>query len=287
MRSFKVVIFIILILGVSLPSLSWGDDVIAQVNGKALTKEQFVILAKDVVNGQPAGFSLTDEQKEQMVDGWVKAEVLAEEAMSQGLDKKPEARYQMDEAYREVLVKLLLEKEISGKVKVSKSDIQDYYDAHKDRLKTTERRKARHILLKTEEKADKVYQELKDGGDFSKLAEKYSEDDGNKDKGGDLGYFAQGDMVPEFEKVVFAMKKGDVSKPFKTQFGWHVVKLDDIRPEGTKKLDEVQGEISRELLRQKQLEALDAYVDKLKSKANIETHKDLLKGVKIKNEKEE
>ena len=92
-------------------------------------------------------------------------------------------------------------------------------------LKPEEEVPARHILVETEDKAKELKEKIKSGGDFAALAKENSKDPGSKDDGGNLGYFGRGQMVPQFEEVVFKLNKGEVSDPVKTQFGWHLVKV--------------------------------------------------------------
>jgi peptidyl-prolyl cis-trans isomerase D len=116
-------------------------------------------------------------------------------------------------------------KEIAKSIKVNDKDLSNLYEEEQARFSTEEERKAQHILVKTEKLAKTIIAQLKAGESFAELAAKHSQDTGSKDKGGDLGFFAMGVMVPEFEAKVFAMKEGEVSSPVKTNFGYHVIKL--------------------------------------------------------------
>jgi len=149
-------------------------------------------------------------------------------------------------------------------VELTDSEIEQYYQEHKEEFHQQETRRARHILIKVPEgadeaqveaarkKAEKILKELKEGKKgFEELAKEYSEDPGTKDKGGDLGYFGRGTMVKPFEDAVFSMKKSEVKGPVRTRFGFHIIKLEDIRPERTKPLDEVKAQIEAKLRRQK------------------------------------
>lgn len=112
------------------------------------------------------------------------------------------------------------------KYEPSDEEIKEYFEKHKEDLKQIS---ASHILVEKEEDAKKIKKELDNGKDFAKLAGKYSIDTGTKEKGGSLGFFKKGDMVPEFEKAAFALKKGEISDPVKSQFGYHIIKLDDVK----------------------------------------------------------
>ena len=152
-------------------------------------------------------------------------------------------------------VKTLLEKQ--GTLTIADDEIKKYYEEHKKRYELKEQVRASHILLKTnarddkakqdaaKKKADEVYAEVsKAGADFAALAKKHSQGP-TAARGGDLNFFTKGRMVPAFEKVAFAMKKGEISKPVKTQFGWHVIKVTDKKEGRQRAFDEVKPSITK------------------------------------------
>ena len=150
--------------------------------------------------------------------------------------------------------------EMAAKVKVTREDVERNYNARLGTYTTPEQIRASHILLTTEGKddaavraqAEQVLKEAKSGADFAALAKKYSQDESNAQQGGDLDYFSRGRMVPEFEKVAFALKPGDMSDLVKTEFGYHIIKLTDRKPAVVRQLTDpdVYKEIETELLRE-------------------------------------
>jgi foldase protein PrsA len=155
---------------------------------------------------------------------------------------------------------------IVDKVKVSDADIKAYYDKHKAQYVQPESREVRHILVKTKGLADRLYAQIKDGGDFAKLARRYSEDTTTAKLGGKYTAY-KGKSVAPFDQFVFAAKTGDVSKPIKTQFGWHVIEvLSDVKPAATRPLAEVRDSISSTLLQQKQQQALQQWAKDAEAK---------------------
>ena len=112
---------------------------------------------------------------------------------------------------------------------VSDAEAKKFYDAQVGGAEVEDEVRARHILVDSKEKARELFEKVAYGTDFAELAKQNSKDPGSKDQGGDLGYFSRGQMVPQFEEAAFKLQKGEVSQPFETQFGWHILKVDDRR----------------------------------------------------------
>lgn len=186
-----------------------------------------------------------------------------------------------DNIRHNLAVKKLLEKE--GSLEVTDADVKAYYDKNKGRYEVKEQVRASHILFKVKSKADKeadakarkqaeeVYEEAKKkDADFAALAKKHSQGP-TASRGGDLSYFTRGRMVPEFEKVAFSMKPGEVSKPVRTQFGWHVIKVTDKKEGRQRPFDEVKESIQKLLRNKKTRKAKAELLKTLKADAEIET----------------
>ncbi len=133
--------------------------------------------------------------------------------------------------------------EVTKSISPSDDDLAILYDEEKNRFSTDEERKAQHILVENKVTADQVISLINEGKSFEDLAKEYSIDTGSKDSGGDLGFFGIGVMVPEFETAVFAMKEGEVSAPIKSEFGFHVIKLNKIKESSLKSFDEVKEQL--------------------------------------------
>lgn len=178
-------------------------------------------------------------------------------------------------------VQKMLEKEVQSKISISAEEIKKFYSENPDYFKTKDSVRASHILIKTEENADEktvvearkkidaILTELKKGGDFAKIAQEKSEGPSGP-KGGDLGYFGKGQMVPSFEEAVYKLQVGELSDVVKTQFGFHIIKLVDIKKAGTTPLSEVEESIKMFISRQKGEEVFKKFVAKLRSSASIE-----------------
>jgi peptidyl-prolyl cis-trans isomerase C len=180
-----------------------------------------------------------------------------------------------------LLVKGLIDRDVVSKVAVTSQDAKTYYDSHPDEFKVPERVRARHIIILVPEKSPaKVKEEalakikeaqklVNKGDDFAEVAKKFSQD-GAAQKGGDLGYFSQGQMVPEFEKVAFSLKPGKVSSIVETKFGYHLIKVEDHQKAGAQGFPEVEKRLMDVLKNQKTQKELQAYVKDLTAKAKIE-----------------
>ncbi|MBV71004.1 MAG: hypothetical protein CMH52_06590 [Myxococcales bacterium] len=178
-------------------------------------------------------------------------------------------------------VKLLLEKQ--GDLNVSDKETKEYYDANLKRYEIKEQVRASHILIKVGKKDDEAKQKTAEkkakdvfklatakGADFAKLAKEHSEGP-TKSRGGDLSFFTKGRMVPAFEKVAFALEKGKVSEPVKTQFGWHIITVTDKKEGRQRTLDEVKESIGKLLQNKKSRKAKAKLLTKLKTSGKVET----------------
>jgi len=164
---------------------------------------------------------------------------------------------------------------ISDKITVSDKEIKEYYNKNKDEFKQEEQVRASHIIISSkngekvaQEKINKIYSEIKDGLSFEEAAKKYSED-GSANTGGDLGFFRRGMMVKEFEDVAFNTKKGEISKPFKTEFGYHILMVTDKKEEKQLSLEEAKETIKNNLIAEKTDEKINQIIEKHRKSANI------------------
>ena len=186
-----------------------------------------------------------------------------------------------DYTRRDLIITNFVEKNIIPKVKVSEEDARKFYDENPDKFTRPETVKASHILLGVDpkasaeekkaarEKAEKLHKELKAGADFAALA-KVNSTDSSSQQGGDLGYFAKGQMVPDFEKVAFALKPGEISDVVETPFGYHIIKLVEKKP--TEKVDfkDVKPRIEEFLKNQKVGAAVNDYLEEARKTGKIE-----------------
>ena len=218
----------------------------------------------------------TAEGRKEMLDTMVVRELVLQDAQKSGVDKSPEVSAKMEDMKKRVVVEAYLKKKVEEQVNVSDADLQKIYDQKKDKFKTDAQVRASHILLKTAKEAQDVLAQLKGGATFEELAKKVSVDPAGA-KGGDLGWFSKGNMIPEFEKAAFALKEGELSKVVETKFGFHVIKLTGKRPAGILPFAEVKEQLKAELLPEKQQEVFKKIKEDLKKTAKLSIKEDVMK----------
>jgi foldase protein PrsA len=185
-----------------------------------------------------------------------------------------------EQAIRDMVkLDLLRQKAAMKDIKVTEEEMKKYYDEYKPKIK------ASHILVDDEKTANEIKAKLDKGEDFAKLAKEYSKDPGSAEKGGDLGWFGSGEMVKEFEDAAYALKAGEISKPVKSEYGYHIIKVTD--KEKKKSFEEMKEEIEWELKKSKLDPAkVQSEVEKLVKKADVKVNDDQLKEVFESSEKE-
>src|SRR5580658_1641772 len=239
-----------------------AEKPVAVVNGTPISREFFNYYVKNAA-GKTAG-DLTADQRSQLLDNLIRGEVIAQQAEKDGLDKNGDTAALLMLSRLQILEQADAEQYLKDK-KPTDAERQAEYDAQVAAMPKTEYH-ARHILVKTQEEAQKIIDQLKKGAKFEDLAKKYSTDS-SKDQGGDLGFFSPQTMVPQFSAAVAALKKGEYTQtPVQTQFGWHVIKLEDTREKPVPPFDQVKDRVSQ-LVEQKKFRA---HEDDLLKAAKVE-----------------
>ena len=235
-----------------------ADDVVATVNGQSITKQDLMMYSR-----QRGGDHSGSVDQQSLLNELVTRELLYQKAISSGLDKDPEIKAALENDTHTLLANVVIQ-ELLQSEHPSESELKAAYDAQVKTMGKTEY-KARHILVKTEDEAKDVISQLDKGVDFAKLAKDKSIGPSGK-KGGDLGWFTPDNMVKPFADAAVALKVGSYSKaPVHTQFGWHVIKLEDTRPISPPSYDEMKNQ----LLNNWRNRMISAYLDKLRSGADI------------------
>ena len=190
--------------------------------------------------------------------------------------RKKEIKEQVKLSEEHFVTSLFLKEEVIKKVSSHEGELKNYYDTHLDEfIDVPEQVRARHILLRLQqnaaeeekrkiiERAESIIKLLKDGADFSKMAKIHSDDPGTKSRGGDLGFFGRGRMVKTFEEAVFSMKVGEISGPIQTNFGIHIIKLEEKREAKYKPFEKIKDQVEKRVIEEKQKKAVLDYVENL------------------------
>ncbi|MBI4847801.1 MAG: peptidylprolyl isomerase [Nitrospirae bacterium] len=257
-----------------------GVDVIAEVDKTPITKDEFLKEMGRIPDWAKEQFK-GKEGKDKFLDELVKRELIYQDAKKMGLDKDKEYLDKIKEFEKMTLVALILKKEVEDKSKVDDTDVKGFYDKNADKFTIGTTIKASHILVDTEDLAKKTFARIKKGERFADLAKSLSKDTGSAQKGGDLGYFAHGQMVPEFEQAVLKLKPGEVSEPVKTRFGYHIIQLTDIKKGETASFEQSKESIQKQLLAEKKRELFEKYIEGLKNKYKVSKNDKALEAITI------
>ncbi|MGZ5851595.1 MAG: peptidylprolyl isomerase [Hyphomicrobium sp.] len=239
-----------------------GDTVVATVNGQPIT-ESDLRFAENELGGEIANLP-PEVKRRALAEYLIDNELFAKAAEEAKIAATPEYEQQMRYLKRRVLRELYFDKTLKGKI--GEDEAKKIYTDKIAQLKPEEEIEARHILVDSEEKAKELHAKIVAGADFAQLAKENSTDTGSKDQGGVLGYFGHGQMVPEFEAAAFKLEKGQVSEPVHTNFGWHIIKVDDRRKKEPPSFAAVKDTILNSLVVRK---AQDTATE-LRSKAQVE-----------------
>lgn len=245
----------------SLPVAAQDGKVLARVGGVDIT-ETDIATARAEIGSEIASIPVQDRQRV-LVEFLIENQLLAAAAEGEKMAETPGFDSRLKYYRRRALRDMYFEKKVRDVV--TEASARKIYDAQVGQLKEETEVSARHILVKTEEDAYDAIERFNRGDDFAELAKELSQGP-SKTQGGDLGYFTKGQMVKEFEEAAFKLKKGDVSEPVQTQFGWHVIKLEDKRQKKPPAFDDVKDRIISALVQQKAQEVMQS----LRAKANVE-----------------
>ncbi len=194
---------------------------------------------------------------------------------------------QIKDSIRQQLKQEILKGVVVGDIKPADQELKEYFEENKDKYVTLEEIKASHILLDSKEKAEEVHKELEEGADFAELAKEYSKDTSNAEKGGDLGWFSRGKMVPEFEEVAFSLEKGVITDPVKTEYGWHIIKLVDRKEGEDKTFEEVKDEVKADYVKEEKDKRFEEWYREAKERSDIQIKMPVLKAYNLEQEDRE
>jgi len=281
---------IVLVIIVSFAGHSFGGDdpVLASAGELIFKKSDFDRLMsysppylREQLNNDP-------KQKEMLIRKIMHHRIISEMARKEGLDKRADVMEQLGYVIDDFLSKEYIAQNIIDKIKIKDEELKDYYEKNISRFTSPEQVKARHILIKVpfgaslEDKAkarDKIkniLEWLKKGEKFETLAEQYSEDITSNKKGGELGYFQRGRMPKAFDDMAFSMKPGQISDVVETDYGYHIIEVQDKREAKTKTFEEVKDSIRQQLTEEITRKKIDEFIQKIEKDSGFKVYTERL-----------
>jgi peptidyl-prolyl cis-trans isomerase C len=258
-------------------SKTQDGKVLATIDNDKITLEEF----NKELDKIPMNMKMlvaTQSGKKNYLDRLVVKKLLLKEATKEKIESEKDFQAKLADIREQLVIESLLKKKLSVDSKLTDEDLKKYYDTNRDTFKREKEINTRHILLKTEEEAKQVQGKLVKGEDFAELARQYSVDPNAKTTGGDIGFHPKGTLLPEYEAAAFKLSKvGQMSGIVKTQFGFHIIRLEGTRPLSYVPFEEVKDFIRQKIAQEKQKEILEKYLEDLKKAAKITINEDLLK----------
>ena len=240
------------VLSAGLPALAQEDGVVAMLNGEPITEADIAMAEADL---DPQFGRLPEAQRRAAaLSAVIDVRLFATEAEKQSIDQGEDFQQRMEFLRERALHSAYIDQNVVQGI--TEEELRARYDQEIAKVEPQEEVRARHILVETEEEAAEIIKQLDEGADFAAIAEEKSTD-GAAAQGGDLGYFTRGRMVPEFEEAAFALEPGEHStEPVKSDFGWHVIKVEDKRMQEPPAFKQVENQIRSMLIRDRYLETV-------------------------------
>ncbi len=246
------------------------NQVLAVVEGREITQEDMEMVIRSLDPRQATQFQ-TEEGKQRLIQELVHQEMILLDAIDQNLEDNLEYQRSLkkmkDNFLKQFAMNVMFQKAV-----VTDDEVEAFYHEHPEQFQEPAQTKASHVLVPDESKAAEIKKELDAGASFEEQAKAHSTCP-SSDKGGDLGYYPKGRMVPEFEQSADSLEIGEISEPVKTQFGYHLIKVTDRIEPGSQDLEDVKPKLEQHLLAQKQQAVYLETVDRLKDKYSYEIKK--------------
>ncbi len=282
----KIVILLCMVCCIVACAKKDGGKILATIDNEVITLEEFN-RELDKIPTNMKMLVASESGKKSYLDRLIVKKLLLREASKEKIEKQKDFEERLADLREQLIIESLLKKKIAAESTQTNEDLKQYYEKNKERFKREREINTRHILLKTEEDAKQVLNRLVNGEDFVELARQYSIDPNAKSTGGEIGFHPKGSLLPEYEAEAFKLNKiGQVSGIVKTQFGYHIIRLEGVRPPSYVPFDEVKDFIKQQISQEKQKEIIEKYIEDLKKSAKITINDALLKDEK-KDEKAE
>lgn len=246
------------------------NQILASVNGKNIT-QQDVDMAMTRFPQQNQEYFASEIGKEQFLEQLISFELLHKFAIDEHLEETEDFKSQLELLKKDLLIQAAVKK-VLDVVTISDEEVKKYFEDNKEMFKGEASVRAKHILIDNEDKAKEIKEKINNGLSFEDAAREFSTCPSSS-QGGDLGTFTRGKMVPEFENAAFELEIGQISEPVKTQFGYHLIKVDEKLPEVMKSFDEVKDSLKLNLLGQKQNMEYIKLINDLKQEQKVEIYK--------------
>ena len=275
LRNNRRVILLIALLFLAGCAQKHSGAVLARFGGSKITEPEF----KEKVQSLPKEIkNVVVRRKKEFLEEMVNEQYLYKEAMRRNIQNEPEVKRLLETARGKIVIAKLIEEEIEKKIALGPDEASNFYESHKEEFMTPLLLRASHILVKTEAEADEIKNQLNAGADFEQLARTKSLDHTGI-RGGDLGFFQKGQMIPEFEEAVFKRKKGEVSGVTKTPFGYHIIKLTDRAEPAQRDFRQVKNLAEKQLLNDRRAKLFNELLKKLKGSDQIQIDEKALDAV--------
>jgi peptidyl-prolyl cis-trans isomerase C len=238
------------------------DSIVAKVNGKTITEADMKLAEAEI--GSDLGSLPELTKRRVLVEFLIENQLFADAAEGKNLGSgaafKERLQYWRRRALRDAYF------DTTVRDTINEAEAKKLYEGMIGAAKPEEEVSARHILVESKDKARELYEKLAHGSDFAQLAKERSKDPGSKDQGGELGFFTRGQMVPQFEEAAFKLRKGEVGEPFQSQFGWHIVRVDERRQRPAPRFEAVKDRVVADMIHKK----AQQIAGDLRGKAQIE-----------------
>jgi peptidyl-prolyl cis-trans isomerase C len=238
------------------------DSVVARVNGKTITEADMKLAEAEI--GSDVGTLPEPTKRRVLVEFLIENQLFADAAEGQNLASGAAFNERLQYWRRRALRDAYFDTTVRNTI--NEAEARKLYEGMVGAAKPEEEVSARHILVESKDKARDLYEKLAHGSDFAQLAKEHSKDPGSKDQGGQLGFFTRGQMVPQFEEAAFKLGKGEVGEPFQSQFGWHIVRVDDRRQRPVPRFEAIKERMVADMIHKK----AQQIAGDLREKAQIE-----------------
>jgi peptidyl-prolyl cis-trans isomerase C len=273
----KILCLLLLILPIVACSQKDQSKPLVTIDGYTITLQEF----NSELDKIPVNMKMmvaTQNGKKSFLDRLIVKKLLLKEAAKENLEKSKEFQDRLGDIKEQLLIESLLKKKLMTDSKLTDEELNKYYEGHKDEFKKPPEMDTSQIVVKTEKEAKEIQAKLTAGEDFPELARKYSLDPAAKASGGRVGYQPKGSLIPEYEAAASKLTKpGQVSPSIKTQLGYHIIRLEGIKPPQQVPFAEVKDFIKQKLAQERQQEVLEKYIESLRQANKITINEELLK----------